>query len=111
MAKIKELNIALLGLGTVGKGLVNLLKENENEILNKHNAKVNIVRIFERNADKLEKFGLDRNLFTDNMQDIYDDPSVDIVVELLGRIHPSKEYIEGALNAKKNVVTENKDLI
>lgn len=111
MAKIKELNIALLGLGTVGKGLVNLLKENENEILNKHNAKVNIVRIFERNADKLEKFGLDRNLFTDNMQDIYDDPSVDIVVELLGRIHPSKEYIEGALNAKKNVVTANKDLI
>ena len=67
MAKIKQLNVALLGLGTVGKGLVSLLKENEAEILNKHGAKVNIVKIFERNADKLEKFGLDRNLFTDSM--------------------------------------------
>ena len=52
MAKIKQLNVALLGLGTVGKGLVSLLKENEAEILNKHGAKVNIVKIFERNADK-----------------------------------------------------------
>lgn len=111
MATVKQINIALLGLGTVGKGLVNLLKENEAEILNKHNAKVNVVKVFERNADKLVKFGLDKNLFTDNMQNIYDDANVDVVVELLGRIHPSKEYIEGALKAKKNVVTANKDLI
>ena len=111
MAKIKQLNVALLGLGTVGKGLVSLLKENEAEILNKHGAKVNIVKIFERNADKLEKFGLDRNLFTDSMEDICGDKNVDIVVELLGRIHPSKEYIESALRAGKNVVTANKDLI
>ncbi|MBE5748651.1 MAG: homoserine dehydrogenase, partial [Clostridiales bacterium] len=68
MTKVKELNVALLGLGTVGKGLVNLLNENKDEILNKHNAKVNIVKVYERNADKLEKFGMDRALFTDNMQ-------------------------------------------
>ena len=111
MTKVKELNIALLGLGTVGKGLVNLLNENKDEILNKHNAKINVVKVYERNADKLEKFGMDRALFTNNMQDIYDDASIDIVVELLGRIHPSKEFIEGALKAKKNVVTANKDLI
>ena len=109
--KVKEINIALLGLGTVGTGVAKLIKENEKCILEKNNLIINIVKVYERKAERLDRAGLDRDLFCGDPQDIFNDKSVDIVVELLGRIHPSKEYIENALNAKKHVVTANKDLI
>ena len=111
MSKVKELNIALLGLGTVGSGVAQLLKQNADEILAKSNLKINIVKVYERNADRLLRANLDKKLFCASAEEVFKDPSVDTVVELLGRIHPAKEYIEAALNAKKNVVTANKDLI
>ena len=48
---------------------------------------------------------------TDKIEDIVEDPEIDIVVELIGREHPAKEYIAAALEHKKNVVTANKDVL
>ena len=108
---MKELNIALLGLGTVGSGVAKLLNKNAEEILSKNGVKINIVKVYERSAERLERAELDKRLFCAKPEDIFKDKSVDAVVELLGRIHPAKEYIEAALNGKKHVVTANKDLI
>ncbi|WEV45698.1 homoserine dehydrogenase [Streptococcaceae bacterium ESL0687] len=105
------LNIGLLGFGTVAQGLPFLLEENKSKIEQAIGDSFAIKKVFVREAKKvsLEK-DFDFNFVTD-IEDIIQDPEIDLVVELLGRIEPAKSFIEQALKAKKHVVTANKDLL
>jgi len=105
-----EVKIGLLGAGTVGGGVILVLKNNAKEIEKRVGVPVRIVKVFTRSPEKVAE--LDRNLtVTTNVDDILDDPEIDIVIELIGREDPAKEYIARALTAKKNVVTANKDIL
>ena len=103
-------NIGLLGVGTVGSGVLHVLEGNAAEIAKKAGCKIEIKKILVRNKQKAAQLGK-KYAVTDNFEDIVNDPDIDIVVELIGREHPAKEYIASALEHGKNVVTANKDVL
>ena len=93
------MNIAILGYGTIGKGVFQIA--NDNPLLN-------VVKILE----KKEKY--DNNyieLFTSSIDDIVNDESIELVVEVLGGYDFAKSCIEKSLINKKHVVTANKEII
>lgn len=106
----KKINIGLLGLGTVGTGVVKLLHANGQSIAQKVGADIEIKKIMVRNASKPRSIAVD-HLITTNIDDIINDPEIDIVVELMGGETPAKDYMLKALNAGKHVVTANKDVM
>ena len=103
-------NIGLLGVGTVGSGVLHVLEGNAAEIAKKAGCKIEIKKILVRNKQKAAQLSK-KYAVTDNFEDIVNDPDIDIVVELIGREHPAKEYIASALEHGKNVVTANKDVL
>ena len=106
----KTINIALLGLGTVGQGIVNVLKENNHEISQKVGFPINIKTVLVRNIEKAKAFDASLNLTTD-FSDIINDDEINIVVEVMGGENPARQYMLQALQAKKHVITANKDVV
>lgn len=107
---MKTIKVALLGLGTVGSGVVKILKENSSKIVQNAGSKFIITKALIRNPQKYEnKF--DNLQLTTEFNDIVNDDDLDIVVEVMGGIHPAEEYIEALLKKGKSVVSANKDLI
>ena len=105
------INVGLLGAGTVGGGVIKVLEKNAADIEKKVGKPIRITKVLDRNVEKRrEEYG-DQYIFTNDIDDILNDPEIDIVVELLGREHPAKEYIVAAFEKGKNVVTANKDVI
>ena len=109
-AKQKQIKIGLLGAGTVGGGVILVLNQNRQLITERVGAEICIQKVLARHPEKVR--ALDASLATtDKIEDIVNDPEIDIVVELMGREHPALEYMEAALRAGKNVVTANKDVV
>ena len=106
----KTINIALLGLGTFGQGIVNVLKENNHEISQKVGFPINIKTVLVRNIEKAKAFDDNLNLTTD-FSDIINDAEINIVVEVMGGENPARQYMLQALQAKKHVITANKDVV
>lgn len=102
--------IGLLGFGTVGSSVYHLIQKERDEILEATGAELRVVRILEKDLD-LERPGVPRDLFTNDYGDIVGDPSIEIVVELIGGVDPAGGLVEEALRAGKDVVTANKQLL
>ena len=106
------LKIGLLGLGTVGTGVLTLLKEHQEKISQVTGMNVVIEKAFVRNLEtkqaQAEEYGLS---LTTSIDDILEDKEIQIVVELMGTIEPAKTYIMKALEKGKHIVTANKDLL
>jgi len=113
--KKDTIKIAVMGMGTVGTGVVKVLVKNQEPIARKIGTTLVVKRILDKKADlvlpKLQALGLDPAILTGSFQDILDDPEIDIVVETMGGIKPAQEMIIACLEAGKSVITANKDLI
>ena len=110
MSDVRVIKAALLGAGTVGSGVYDILQWQKDEMPKKLGAVVELKKILVRNTKKPRE-GMDSSLFTDNWKEILDDPEIEIVIEVMGGIEPAKTYITEALHAGKHVVTANKDLL
>ena len=108
---MKEIQVAILGLGTVGTGVYKVLNASGDDILQKTGCQINVKKILVRNLEKAAAKVEDASILTNNWDDIVNDPDIQIVVEVMGGMNPAKPYILEALEAGKNVVTANKDLI
>ena len=97
------IKIALLGLGTVGSGVLKIIKNNQKKIKQTSGEEIVIKRALVRNLQKHQNMAKEVELTT-NYDDILNDSEIKIVVELMGGLHPAKEYISKALEAGKNVV-------
>ncbi len=104
------IKIGLLGLGTVGTGVYRLVERQAEEIRHKTGTSVEVKRVLVKNLSKTRE-GIDSSVLTDNWGDIVNDREIKIIVEVMGGIEPAYTYIKTALEAGKNVVTANKDLI
>ncbi|OBR92009.1 MULTISPECIES: homoserine dehydrogenase [Clostridium] len=102
-------NIAMLGYGVVGSGVAELISRNRYKFKDELDEELVISKILVRNVDK-HLNNKNRGLLTENIEDIFNE-KVDIIVEAMGGLNPSYEYIKRALNMKKHVVTANKDLM
>ena len=105
---MKEIKIGLLGLGNIGTGTYKVLEMNRDQIEASVGTKVNIVKILEKYIDRERGIDVPREKFVAKAEDIFDDPEIDIVIELLGGVEPAASLIEQALRSGKHVVTANK---
>ena len=105
------INVGLLGAGTVGGGVIHVLERNAADIEKKVGMPIRITKVFGREANQLAAVYGDGYFYTANADDILEDPEIDIVVELLGRENPAKDFIAKAFKNGKSVVTANKDVL
>lgn len=108
---MKELNIALLGLGTVGSGVVKIIEENRQQIKDTINKDIFIKHILVRDKSKKRPLNISQYHLTEDINDILNDNSIYIVVEVMGGIEPTVDWLRTALKNKKHVITANKDLL
>lgn len=110
----KQVAVGIIGLGTVGGGTFKVLARNR-ELIASRSTDIKIAKVCDLNYDHakalVESEGLDKSIITNDYKELTQGGDVDIVVELIGGIHPAKEIILDALNNGKSVVTANKDLV
>jgi homoserine dehydrogenase len=108
---MKKINIGLIGLGNVGCGVVKILRDKKALLADKIGVEINIKKICDKDISSKRNVSVDKDLLTRNVRGIIEDPQIDVVVELVGGIHPAKEFIIEALKKGKNIVTANKALL
>ena len=97
-------SIAVLGAGNIGSAVLTRLQELDDKVLKLDLKKVLV-------SDTSKDRALSKDLLTDNFDDILNDDSIDLVIEVLGGVDPGKEYIKSLLQKGKAVITANKDII
>lgn len=108
---MKKINVGIIGLGTVGLGVLKILRERRNILSEKIGVDIVLKRACDVKLRPDLKTYLPKGSFTTSAEEVIGDPQIDIVVELIGGIHPAKEYITTALAKGKHVVTANKALL
>lgn len=108
---MKPIKVGLLGLGTVGTGVVRIVEGHQEDLQSQVGSPIQIDKILVQNRDKRRNIGVDPAKLTEDIWDIIDDPNIDVIVEVMGGIEHTKEYILRALENGKHVVTANKDLM
>ena len=103
--------VGLLGLGTVGSGVYEILRDKKENLKKATGKNIEISKILVRDKSKDRGLGVDPSILTENVDDILNDSSIDILVEVLGGIELPYEYIIKALKSGKHVVTANKAVI
>ena len=101
--------IGIVGFGTVGTGIYKILRSefDSHPILKE----IEIVKIAVKDVNKKREIAIDNNLLVDNPIELIDDPSIDVIVEVMGGIDIAKDIIMKSLRAGKSVVTANKAVI
>ncbi len=99
---MKKLKIGLIGLGTVGCGVYKTLENIDN---------VEIVKIAVKNLNKPRSVDVPSDMLTGDPYEVVNNPSIDVVVELIGGVNPAWDYISTAIKNGKHIVTANKELL
>mgnify|MGYP002346362487 FL=1 len=100
-----------MGVGTVGTGVVRIIQGHQEDLQKQTGLSLEIKKILVRNMDKERNVSIPSELVTLDPEELVNDPEIDVIVEVIGGIHPTKEYILQALENGKHVVTANKDLM
>ncbi|MDS9473362.1 homoserine dehydrogenase [Sporosarcina pasteurii] len=106
-----QINIGLLGFGTVGSGVAKIILEHQQDLHHKLGTEVKIKKVLVRDMTKKRETDLPADVFTDDIDEVLNDPSIDLIVEVMGGMNGAKDAIEASLHAGKGVVTANKDLM
>ncbi len=108
---MKPIKIGLLGLGTVGTGVVRIVEGHQDDLQSKIGIPVVIEKILVKNRNKARAVAVDENKLTEDASEVINNPDIDMIVEVMGGIELTKSYIMDALEQGKHVVTANKDLM
>ena len=105
------MKIGIIGLGTVGEGVLKVLTKEKNSIFEKSQADIEVKYACDLNINREFSFEFDKSILVDNYKKILEDSEIKLVVELIGGEMLAKDIIIEAFKAKKSVVTANKALI
>lgn len=108
---MKEIKIALLGFGTVGQGVYELLQKNGYIFENKLGIRITVKKILVKDPGKKRAIRVPFQLFTTDFEEILNDDEIAIVCELMGGVEPARSYILQSLSRGKQVVTANKAVL
>jgi len=104
-------NIGLIGFGTIGSGVVETLNKNLDLLENKVNMKVKLKKIVDLDITTDRGVEISPAILSTNIDDILEDPEIEIVIELIGGYQPALKFILRAMENGKHVVTANKALL
>lgn len=107
---MKKIGVALLGLGTVGGGTYRILTKNHENIKKNDRVDISIEHILEKDITKAQALGVDLNIVSTDIDNVVNNPNIDIVAEFFGGIEPAKSFLIKCLLAGKSIVTANKEL-
>ncbi len=102
--------IGLVGTGTVGGGCIDILKNHHDDFLKHFGVDLELKRVCSQNPEQAIAHGVS-DIFTRDYHELLDDPSIDIIIELVGGTTVAADIVLGALRAGKCVVTANKALM
>ena len=108
---MKEIQVGLLGLGTVGSGVVRIITDHQERLIHQVGCPVKVTKVLVQNIEKEREVEVPSTLLTQDANEILDNPNIDVVIEVMGGIDDAKSYILQALKSGKHVVTANKDLM
>ncbi|AWK52461.1 homoserine dehydrogenase [Clostridium beijerinckii] len=108
---MKKVKIALLGLGNVGRGVWMILNSNKEEIMKRCGYEVEVTKVLVRDKNKPRGVEIPNEFVTTDFNEILEDDSIKIVVEVMGGIEPAREYMIKCMDKKKHIVTANKMLL
>jgi homoserine dehydrogenase len=108
---MREVGIGVAGFGTVGGGVLSILQRHQREIEARLGARIVVRKVVLRDLAKERTADVDRTVLTTRMEDLLDDPHIEVVVELIGGVGESFELVRAALARGKHVVTANKALL
>lgn len=106
-----KLNIALIGLGTVGSGVYKILTAHKEDFESRLGLSLVPAVFLEKDLSRAESLGISRDLVVSDFEAIASDPRIDIVVEVMGGVEPARSFIRRSIEAGKSVVTANKELM
>ena len=106
-----DIAIGLLGLGTVGTGVAQLIERNQATIRKRLGCGLRVAAAAVRDPGRKRGVSLGRGRITTDARRLIADPAIDIVVELIGGVEPARSLVLGAMAAGKDVVTANKALL
>jgi homoserine dehydrogenase len=108
---MKAITIGLLGLGTVGCGVVKIIKKNQDKLIHQVGCPVVIKKVLVQDLHRKRPVDIDAKVLTSNADEILFDDEIDVVIEVMGGVQDTKDYLITALRQGKHVVTANKDLM
>jgi homoserine dehydrogenase len=108
---MKPVRLGLLGCGTVGGGVLQILRTKGVEVVQSVGAPLEVARVLVRDQDKTRVPELDRSKLTTDPEVVLGDPSIDIFVEVMGGVDPTRGFVERAIDSKRSVVSANKMLL
>lgn len=106
-----EIKVGLIGFGNIGAGVVRLLQDNAETVQQKVGRPIVLKRIADLDITSDRGVTVDPALLTTNVNDIFNDPEISIVIELIGGYEPAKSFVLRAIEAGKHIVTANKALL
>lgn len=107
---MKKIGVALLGLGVVGGGTYEILRDKREMIKQNEGLDIEVKRVLERNLVRCEELGVDESIVTQDIDDIVNDDEIQIVAEFFGGVEPAKSFLIKALQHGKSIVTANKEM-
>ncbi|MGB6282743.1 MAG: homoserine dehydrogenase, partial [Syntrophobacteria bacterium] len=108
---MKEIQVGLIGLGTVGCGLVKVLEDNSEMLKERLGVPLRLKRVVDIDLESPRPVSLPRKILSTQVEDILADEEIRIVVELIGGMEPAKTFLLEAMKRGKHVVTANKALL
>jgi homoserine dehydrogenase len=108
---MKTIHLGLIGFGTIGTGVVSLIRENRDLIENRLGARLNLKKIADLDITSPRKVSVAKDMLTTDAREIINDPEISVVIELIGGYEPARTFILDAMRNRKHVVTANKALL
>lgn len=108
---MKQVKVALLGLGVVGSGTYRILQNKKEYIANNDKVEIEVVKVLEKNQDRLKELKIPKSMVAKSIDEIVEDKNIQIVAEFFGGIDPAKTFLIKCLKSGKSIVTANKEML
>ncbi len=108
---MKQVKVALLGLGVVGSGTYRILQNKKEYIASNDKVETEVVKVLEKNQDRLKELKIPKSMVAKSIDEIVEDKEIQIVAEFFGGIEPAKTFLIKCLKSGKSIVTANKEML
>jgi len=108
---MKKINVGIIGLGTVGGGVARTLIDKKNLLKDRTGVSINLTKVYDKDRKMMTRLKLPKKIIAKNAAELVQDKNIDILVELIGGVHPAREIMLEALSYGKHIVTANKALL